>query len=144
MSQGCITLCRSPVAMKVLCSSVLVRLSSSAKVQDRRLVCLQRNTWHMYSGYRPCVCVCVSNTCMIIATHLNFILHFNFPTYQVIVQANGFNIVIICPAFEDICWVSEIACLCVCMWKIRCLCTLWLLILTGTNFSKFSEWWETC
>ena len=51
---------------------------------------------------------------MIIATHLNFILHFNFPTYQVIVQANGFNIVIICPAFEDICWVSEIACLCVC------------------------------
>ena len=29
------------------------------------------------------------------------------PYFQVIVEAIGFDIVIICPAFEDICWVSD-------------------------------------
>ena len=31
-----------------------------------------------------------------------------FPSCQVIVPAMGFDIVIICPAFEDICWVSDV------------------------------------
>ena len=28
--------------------------------------------------------------------------------FQVIVPAMGFDIVVICPAFEDICWVSDV------------------------------------
>ena len=32
----------------------------------------------------------------------------NFPSCQIIVPAMGFDIVIICPAFEDICWVSDV------------------------------------
>ena len=50
------------------------------------------------------LCVCMA--CTAFWGAVNLIAYF-----QAIVQAMGFDIVIICPGFEDICWVSDTCCI---------------------------------
>ena len=67
---------------------------------DNSISCHQTSTLHKHSHS-------MNTTNDEIIYGRTFVKLLCIPSFQQIVPAMGFDIVIICPAFEDICWVSD-------------------------------------